>query len=177
MPQERIWNEDDSIELKAVWFLKHNRVKIEYVSDEELFASVEGLHSVTEYANLPNFQVDRPTPYTVIIKRNGSFSCDCPTFGFAKKESHAFWTDTIIPITPECSHVLAVKHHPNYRLWIDPATDVTQHPLYMKSYIRNTRVKETPIDVTDLEVKPRRRKVNFTKLIEARGNPDPQGDA
>lgn len=160
----RLWSESDGIEYKALNFLKKGSIKIDNITDDEFVADVLRDEEDPDTSK---------ASYIVVVRKDGTHLCDCLNISYAKKDLHHFWGNQSILITPECSHILAVKHHPLYLQWLDPTFDVKTSQYYMKGYVRNTHIKNLPVDLESLHPEKRRRKINFTELIRSKDGDAP----
>lgn len=100
-----------SVAGKANYILEKGGVSFTLITCNEVHASVI---SIDKNRDTGKKEVKE---HSVIIWRDGHFTCDCTNFIYSRSEKINLWDDEV-RIKAECKHALAVKLHEIYKRWI-----------------------------------------------------------
>ena len=104
----------DSVTVKAFTLLEKGNVLIDEITFNKITATVVAIETVKD----ENGQKKKEShERSVMIWRDGHYSCTCTNFLYSKGEHLALWEENV-RIKPECKHALAVKLTIEYENWI-----------------------------------------------------------
>lgn len=167
----RMLDESDGSDIKSLNFLRKGLIEIIGVSYEEIAARIVKIHE-------DGFKEDL---YIVRVVRNprkkmNFHHCSCKYQLYQEKNEHLFFGEKLITITKECSHILALKHHPQYYLWIRNEGDIPIPKPNFKHYAKSEDLKfkvkkEMPLsqkELDDIDPFKHRKKIDMGDFIRKR---------
>lgn len=178
----RLLNETDSIENKAMHLINKGHVQNVILTEDEIIADVYGFHSSVDGMGL-EFNFTKKIPYIVRCVRNPKPNspyhfCSCPKYIHSNKSNCNLFGNKTLLLSNECSHILALKHHPLYYCWIKQDLDATQPKPKIKNYAvhdnMNFEIKrESPLsekEMKDIDPFKDRKKIDFLQYIKNKKN-------
>lgn len=160
MPSIRTLKASDSIEAKALLLIQNHKVQIIGMDENELIAEVQSDLDGEKYKIPYLIRIVKHPPYGKLLH-----TCSCTRFSYLPKRLQFFWGTHATLLTPECSHIYAVKLLSDYQLWW--REQIQTIPENLRSFVRNTHHNAMPLDLTRLDPENRRRKINFVSFLDA----------
>ena len=163
----------DGSDIKSLYYLRNGLIEIIATSYNEIAAKIIKIHNDGYKEQLYILRVVRNPR-----KKMNFHHCSCKNQLYQKKNEHLLFGEEPITITKECSHIIALKHHPQYYLWIKNEGKIEVPVPKFKHYakIENMKFKvkkDMPLtrkELDDIDPFKHRKKINMSDYIKNRNN-------